>query len=107
CPAARRRHAIVQTSFVDLVVLAEEFHPIPFRTRPLKPPAPMVLRLKTRESRSLPGLQRTIASRSERARRPAKARTRERERQKRIRSQEHPAITNLRKPRERNLAGLL
>jgi hypothetical protein len=47
-------------SFVDLVVLAEEFHPIPFRTRPLKPPAPMVLRPKPRESRSLPGLQRTF-----------------------------------------------
>ena len=52
---------IVQTFFADLVVLAEEFHPIPFRTRPLKPPAPMVLRLKTRESRSLPGLPRTFA----------------------------------------------
>src|SRR5215472_769897 len=49
----------VQTSFADLVVLAGEFHPIPFRTRPLKPPAPMVLRPKPRESRSLPGLRRT------------------------------------------------
>src|ERR1700749_3097789 len=47
-----------QTSFAGLVVLAEEFHPIPFRTRPLKPPAPMVLRLKPRESRSLPVLPR-------------------------------------------------
>src|SRR5437016_12495773 len=45
--------------FAGLVVLAGEFHPIPFRTRPLKPPAPMVLRLKPRESRSLPGRQRT------------------------------------------------
>ena len=51
----------VQASFADLVVLAEEFHPIPFRTRPLKPPAPMVLRLKPRESRSLPVLLRTFA----------------------------------------------
>ena len=49
----------VVASFADLVVLAGEFHPIPFRTRPLKPPAPMVLRLKPRESRSLPGQQRT------------------------------------------------
>ena len=65
---------IVQTFFADLVVLAEEFHPIPFRTRPLKPPAPMVLRLKTRESRSLPGLPRTFASRSARARRLKKIR---------------------------------
>ena len=31
-------------------------HPIPFRTRPLNSSAPMILRLKTRESRSLPGL---------------------------------------------------
>lgn len=49
----------VVASFADLVVLAGEFHPIPFRTRPLKPPAPMVLRPKPRESRSLPGQQRT------------------------------------------------
>src|SRR5712671_444284 len=45
--------------FAGLVVIAGEFHPIPFRTRPLKPPAPMVLRVNTRESRSSPGLQRT------------------------------------------------
>lgn len=31
-------------------------HPIPFRTRTLNPFAPMVLCLKARESRSLPGL---------------------------------------------------
>ena len=78
---------IVQTFFADLVVLAEEFHPIPFRTRQLKPPAPMVLRRKTRESRSLPGLLRTFA-------------------QKKI-PERDPALTNQRKPRERNLAGLL
>src|SRR5258707_1355528 len=45
--------------FAGLVVIAGEFHPIPFRTRPLKPPAPMVLRVNTRESRSPPGLQKT------------------------------------------------
>src|SRR5277367_7123740 len=43
--------------FVDLVALPEGPHPIPFRTRSLSPPGPMVLRLKARESRSLPGLQ--------------------------------------------------
>ena len=42
----------------DLVVMAGVPHPIPSRTRPLSPPAPMVLRLKTWESRSLPGPQR-------------------------------------------------
>jgi hypothetical protein len=41
---------------VDLVALSEGPHPIPFRTRPLSPPEPMVLRLKTRESRTPPGL---------------------------------------------------
>ena len=46
-------------SFAGLVVLAGEFYPIPFRTRPSKPPAPMVLRLKPRESRSLPVLLKT------------------------------------------------
>src|SRR4029450_3994842 len=43
--------------------LSEEHkNPIPSRTRPLNPSAPMVLCLKTRESRSLPGLPRTNAS---------------------------------------------
>src|SRR5579862_1153600 len=42
--------------FVDLVALPEGPHPIPFRTRSLSPPGPMVLRLKARESRSSPGL---------------------------------------------------
>jgi hypothetical protein len=42
--------------FADLVVLAGVPHPIPYRTRSLSPPAPMVLSLKTWESRSLPGL---------------------------------------------------
>src|SRR5258708_40129178 len=67
--------------FAGLVVIAGEFHPIPFRTRPLKPPAPMVLRVNTRESRSPPGLQRT--------------------------DYKHPAITPKRKPRARNRTGLL
>src|SRR5207237_10620999 len=49
----------IHPCFAGLVVIAGEFHPIPFRTRPLKPPAPMVLRLKTRESRSPPGLPNT------------------------------------------------
>jgi hypothetical protein len=52
-----------EASFVGLVVLAGEFYPIPFRTRPSKPPAPMVLRLKPRESRSLPVLPRTLQRR--------------------------------------------
>ena len=42
---------------VDLVAMSEVPHPIPFRTRSLSPPEPMVLRLKARESRSPPGLQ--------------------------------------------------
>ena len=42
--------------FVDLVVLPGGPHPIPFRTRSLSLPGPMVLRLKARESRSPPGL---------------------------------------------------
>ena len=42
---------------VDPVILPEGPHPIPFRTRSLSLPGPMVLRLKARESRSSPGLQ--------------------------------------------------
>ena len=42
---------------VDPVAMSEVPHPIPFRTRSLSPPEPMVLRLKARESRSPPGLQ--------------------------------------------------
>ena len=41
---------------VDPVAMSEVPHPIPFRTRSLSPPEPMVLRLKARESRSPPGL---------------------------------------------------
>ena len=46
--------------FAGLVAFARGPHPIPFRTRPLNPSAPMVLWLKPRESRSLPGLQSTF-----------------------------------------------
>ena len=38
------------------MVLAERLHSIPFRTRKLRAPAPMVLCLKAWESRTLPGL---------------------------------------------------
>ena len=41
---------------VDLVAMPGGPHPIPFRTRSLSLPGPMVLRLKARESRSPPGL---------------------------------------------------
>ena len=39
-----------------LVIIAKGLYPIPFRTRKSSPSAPMVLCLKTRESRTLPGL---------------------------------------------------
>ena len=55
----RAQARAVFQSFADLVVIAKEFYPIPFRTRPSKPSASMVLRLKPRESRTLPGLPRT------------------------------------------------
>ena len=48
-------------SFAGLVALARSLNPIPSRTRPLNSSAPMVLCLKTRESRSLPGLPRTTS----------------------------------------------
>ena len=44
--------------FSGLVVIARAKHPIPSRTRPLSAVAPMVLRLKTWESRSPPNLKR-------------------------------------------------
>ena len=47
------------TIFAGLVAFARGLHPIPFRTRPLNPSAPMVLWLKPRESRSPPGLPST------------------------------------------------
>ena len=46
----------IRIRLVDLVAMSEVPHPIPFRTRSLSPPEPMVLRLKARESRSPPGL---------------------------------------------------
>ena len=45
--------------FAGLVALARSLNPIPSRTRPLNSSAPMVLCLKTWESRSPPGLQST------------------------------------------------
>jgi hypothetical protein len=45
--------------FPGLVVTARAKHPIPSRTRPLSAVAPMVLRLKTWESRSPPNLERS------------------------------------------------
>src|SRR5258708_4622450 len=52
----------VSLSFAGLVVLARSLNPIPSRTRPLNSSAPMVLWLKSWESRSLPGLPRTKTS---------------------------------------------
>ena len=52
-----RQYLLIHVCRVDLVALSEVPHPIPFRTRSLSPPEPMVLRLKARESRSPPGLQ--------------------------------------------------
>ena len=54
-----KTNLLLNPSFAGLVVTAESLNPIPFRTRPLNFPAPMVLSLKTWKSRSLPGLQRT------------------------------------------------
>ena len=48
----------IVNSFLGLVVIARAKHPDPFRTRPLSAVAPMVLRLKTWESRSPPNLVR-------------------------------------------------
>ena len=52
--------------FLGLVVIARAKHPIPSRTRQLSAVAPMVLRLKTWESRSPPNLERntTLSLRS-------------------------------------------
>ena len=55
-PAAREGRAR-PVRFAGLVVRARAKHPIPSRTRPLSAAAPMVLRLKTRESRSPPNLK--------------------------------------------------
>ena len=51
-------------SFAGLVAFARWLDPIPSRTRPSNASAPMVLCLKTWESRSPPGLQRTEKSSS-------------------------------------------
>ena len=45
----------------DPVVMAGGPHPIPSRTRSLSPLALMVLRLKARESKSLPGPQKSVS----------------------------------------------
>ncbi len=52
-----------EPSFAGLVALARRSDPIPSRTRPSNAFAPMVLCLKTWESRSSPGLQRTESQR--------------------------------------------
>ena len=54
---ARRRPRRSPVRFPGLVVIARAKHPIPSRTRPLSAAAPMVLRPKTRESRSPPNLK--------------------------------------------------
>ena len=41
---------------MSLVIIAKGQYPIPFRTRKSSLSAPMVLCLKTRESRTLPGI---------------------------------------------------
>ena len=51
--------------FSGLVVIARAKHPIPSRTRPLSAVAPMVLRLKTWESRSPPNLKRDISPKND------------------------------------------
>src|SRR6218665_3662221 len=54
-PTGASRKGKSDILFADLVALPGVPHPIPFRTRSLSPPGPMVLRLKARESRSPPG----------------------------------------------------
>ncbi len=57
-PAGQKtRHTISaqHMRLAGLVAQAKAPNPIPFRTRPSKPSAPRVLRLKARESRSPPG----------------------------------------------------
>src|SRR4051812_1745639 len=58
-PAAILERPVTHLCFAGLVALAWGLNPIPFRTRPLNPSAPMVLSLKAWESRSLPGLPST------------------------------------------------
>jgi len=54
-----RKASFASPFFAGLVALARRSDPIPSRTRPSNALAPMVLCLKTWESRSSPGLQRT------------------------------------------------
>ena len=54
CAQGGAAPAAALVGFPGLVVLARVKHPIPSRTRPLSTAAPMVLRPKTRESRSPP-----------------------------------------------------
>ena len=58
-----RKTSHTHLCFAGLVALARGPNPIPFRTRPLNPSAPMVLSLKAWESRSPPGLPSTDAKR--------------------------------------------
>ena len=51
---------MLHLSFAGPVAQAGRQYPIPSRTRPSNSPAPMVLCLKTRESRSSPGPQMTV-----------------------------------------------
>src|SRR5947209_20001672 len=60
------RSSLLDLSFAGLVVIARSPYPIPSRTRPSNSSAPMVLSLKTWESRSLPGLRRTASPRHDR-----------------------------------------
>ena len=48
--------------FFGLVVIAQAKHPVPSRTRQLSAVAPMVLRLKAWESRSLPNLKNPLTN---------------------------------------------
>jgi hypothetical protein len=60
CNGAAADPVSLVLSFAGLVAVARSLNPIPSRTRPLNSSAPMVLCLKTWESRSSPGLPRTI-----------------------------------------------
>ncbi len=55
-------HSRNEIVFAGLVVMAGSLHPIPSRTRSLKSPALMVLRLKAWESKSPPGLPKRFRS---------------------------------------------
>jgi hypothetical protein len=55
---------VVTEDFFGLVVIAQVKHPVPSRTRQLSTVAPMVLRLKAWESRSLPNLKNPLFVRS-------------------------------------------